>query len=411
MRGRILVVTSNFPRWKGDSTTPFVLHLAKDLLADGWFIDVLAPHADGAATREHLDDVTVERFRYLWPPSAQTVCYGGGALVNLRASKRTVAKVPALVLAELVATLQRLRSRRYDLIHTHWILPQGFTGAVASQIMGKPHVLTVHGGDVFALQHRALQGFKRYAVRHAHAVTANGTITAKAVRAIAPDVRDLRVIPMGVNLEVEADPQQVKAIRKRHLLGKGPLVVFIGRLVEEKGVDDLITAIAYAKDRLDVTGLIVGEGQHRARFEQLADQLGVADRVSFRGWAPQNEVASYLAGADIVAAPSRRARDGWVEAQGLSIVEAMAHRKPIIATNSGGIPDVITHERTGLLVPENDPGALAAAIERLYSDPAFAESLGREAGKVAGKRFSRTASARAFSALFEDVLTGRGQLR
>src|SRR6185437_6645666 len=82
--GSVLVVTSNFPRWKGDSVTPFVLHLVQGLQAVGWRVGVLAPHAEGAAIHEIIDGVRVDRFRYMWPASQETVCYGGGALVNLR---------------------------------------------------------------------------------------------------------------------------------------------------------------------------------------------------------------------------------------------------------------------------------------------------------------------------------------
>ena len=82
--GRLLVVTSNYPRWAGDSTTPFVLDLTRELGERGWAADVLAPHAPGAARDEDLGGIPVHRFRYLLPESAQTVCYQGGALVNLR---------------------------------------------------------------------------------------------------------------------------------------------------------------------------------------------------------------------------------------------------------------------------------------------------------------------------------------
>ena len=83
-KNRVLCVTSNFPRWEGDSTTPFVLHLAEDLQALGWEVDVLAPHAPSAARHEVLDGVSVDRFRYLWPENRETVCYQGGALINLK---------------------------------------------------------------------------------------------------------------------------------------------------------------------------------------------------------------------------------------------------------------------------------------------------------------------------------------
>lgn len=103
-RGRVLFLTSNFPRWEGDSTTPFVLHLAQDLQQLGWVIDVLAPAAPGAAANETIGSVSTTRFRYAWPENAQTVCYDGGALLNLRSKPWARMKLPALVGAEWWAT-------------------------------------------------------------------------------------------------------------------------------------------------------------------------------------------------------------------------------------------------------------------------------------------------------------------
>ena len=152
VKGRILCLTSNYPRWEGDSTTPFVLHLAQDLQQLGWQVDVVAPHAAGSAQQESIGGVKVERFRYLWPASAETVCYDGGALINLRKKKSNSLKLPALVLAEWAAVTWRLVWRRYDLLHSHWLLPQGFVGAMSAAPLRIPHVVTVHGGDVFALK-------------------------------------------------------------------------------------------------------------------------------------------------------------------------------------------------------------------------------------------------------------------
>ena len=105
--GRVLCVTSNFPRWEGDSTTPFILHLAQDLQELGWRIDVIAPHAPEAAIRETIGGVRVERFPYLWPPRLETVCYQGGALVNLRRNPSNTLKLPALVLCEWAGIIRR----------------------------------------------------------------------------------------------------------------------------------------------------------------------------------------------------------------------------------------------------------------------------------------------------------------
>src|SRR5512141_2794588 len=100
---RVLLVTSTFPRWQGDDTTLFVLHFAQELIRQGLDVDVLAPHAPGAAWAEDVEGVSVERFRYFVPTRAENVCYGGGALFNLEGSPSRAAKLPALVGAELAA--------------------------------------------------------------------------------------------------------------------------------------------------------------------------------------------------------------------------------------------------------------------------------------------------------------------
>lgn len=396
--GRVLCVTSNFPRWAGDSTTPFVLHLVEDLQALGWQVEVLAPHAPGAPVREILQGVPVRRFRYLWPETLQALCYQGGALVNLRKKPAKALQVPAFVLAEWFAVLRRLASGRYDLLNTHWILPQGFTGALAARPLGVPHVATVHGGDVFALRGRLLRAFKRFALQQADAVTVNSSATAAAVAEIAPDLPEIHRIPMGVSGAAGGPTADPLGRRPR---GAGPRLIFVGRVVEEKGVADLLRAVSLlATDLPDVRALIVGEGPERPAMEQLARSLGVAERVTFTGWVDPGKIPDYLVAADIFVGPSRRASDGWVEAQGLTFLEAMLAGIPVIATRVGGIVDAVRHEETGLLVGEAAPEEISAAVKRLARDPDLTGRLRRNGEILVRQQFTREVSAKAFSDLF-----------
>jgi glycosyltransferase involved in cell wall biosynthesis len=409
---RILCITSNFPRWEGDSTTPFVLHLAQDLTALGWELEVLAPHAPGAALQGRQDGIAVERFRYLWPERAQSVCYGGGALVNLRRSPLNRLKLPALVAAELAAVSARVRSRPYDLVHSHWILPQGLAGLLATRKRPIPHVVTAHGSDVFALKGALTTRLKRAVLANADAVTVNSSFTEAGVRRIAPSIRRLESIPMGVDTRPLTSTQRQRAteLRAAHRVGAGPLVLFLGRLVEEKGVADLLAALAMLGEQLpDTRALVVGEGQDRAALERLSADLGLAARVHFAGWAEPAEVPAYLAAADCLVGPSRRARDGTEEAQGLVYAEAMAAGTPVIATGIGGIPDTVIDGETGLLVPERAPAEIAAAVRRLSTDRGLALRLASRAGDRVRLHFSRRASAAAFSRLFESLIEGAGR--
>lgn len=413
LKGRILCLTSNFPRWKGDSTTPFVLHLAQDLQELGWKVDVLAPHAPDTARRENIGGVQVERFQYLWPAGAETVCYQGGALINLRKNKKNLLKLPALVAAEWTAVLHRLANRRYDLLHSHWILPQGFVGALSAGLMGTPYVVTVHGGDVFALKGGLLQRFKQFSLGAADAVTVNSSVTENAVRAIHGEIKNLNRIPMGVDIiDVDRKSHSVQAIRRQYRRGNGPLLVFVGRIVEEKGIGDIIEATNLLKTRFpDITALIVGEGQQRKHFEKYAADKGLSRQVLFTGWVQPQEILHYLAAADIFVGPSRTAGDGWVEAQGLTFLEAMVARTPVIATRIGGIVDSVKHEKTGLLVDEKSPGQIAAAVEGLFTQPALEKNMVKNGYDLTVTGFSRDISAVTFSKLFSRLIKHNAEKR
>lgn len=407
---RILCVTSSLPRWTGDSTTPFVLHLAQDLQALGWEVDILAPHAPGAATAETLGTVRVERFRYLWPERLETVCYQGGALINLRKDPMNWLKLPGLVAVEWAEVARRLARRHYDLLHTHWILPQGFVGMLTRWIDAIPHVLTVHGGDLFGLRGQLLRRVKSMVLRGADTVTVNSRYTESAVRALVPLPRRLELIPMGVATELPDATirRQARAIRARYRRGAGPLLLFVGRVIDEKGPEDLIRAVAHLRPRVpEVTALIVGDGQDRPHLQELVAELGLADCIRFLGWVQPAEVGTWLAAADCFVGPSRRAPNGWVEAQGVTLSEAMIAGTPVIATRLGGVPDTVIHEETGLLVDECAPDQIAAAVLRVVADPDLARGLTERGRRHAATRFSRRASAAAFSELFSQLVPRR----
>ncbi len=402
-RPRLLMLTSNFPRWQGDSTTPFVLHMAQDLLGLGWDVDVLAPHAPGASTRELLESVPVERFRYLVPERAETVCYGGGALVNLRENKLNLLKLPALIAAEWTAATTRALRRQYDVIQSHWILPQGFVGSLLPT--RTPHVVTIHGGDIFGLQGGALGAAKRFALHRATGVTANSSVTRQSALDLAPRIRRLELIPTGAEIDNDPDPSLVAKLRTNYRRPTGPLLGFVGRIVDEKGYEDFLRAIAaVVADFPDVTGIVVGEGQHRAAAEQLSRDLGIADRVSFLGWVPAGEVQAHMGACDVFIAPSRRGVDGWIEAQGLTVIEALASGVPTIAARSGGIVDTIDDGETGLFVDERAPEQIAAMVKKLCTEPELRERLATRGRVAARERFGRSTSAGAFDSLFRSLI-------
>lgn len=401
-QGEVLFVTSSYPRWAGDASAPFVHHLAQDLRALGWDVRVLAPHAPGAQRDEVLDGVPIRRFRYFWPTSLETVCYDGGALVKLRMNRWLWLRVPFLFLFEGLAVLSQLLRRRTAIVHTHWLLPQGLTAGLAAALCRRPHIATVHGSDVFALQGAVSRGAKQLAIRLADAVTVNSRATEAAVAALGPGARIVERIPMG------ATAPEAGALRSR--ADAGPVLAFAGRLVPEKGVGDLLEAVARLRASFPaLTALVIGDGPERAVLEQQASRLGVAGQVRFLGWLPPDEALGHLRGADVLVGPSRPGADGTQEAQGIALAEAMLAGVPVVATAIGGIPDAIRDGETGLLVEPGSPQQIADAVRRLLDDPALAARLAAAACALAEAEFTREASARRFSALYARLLPGRPQ--
>ncbi len=159
-----------------------------------------------------------------------------------------------------------------------------------------------------------------------------------------------------------------------------PAVLFAGRLVPEKGVDRLLRALASVPGSPRL--LIAGDGAARPSLAHLAQRLGIAERVEFLGWLPPAQVEDVMDRASVVAIPSI-----WPEGFGIVGIEAMAHGRPVVAFDVGGIREWLRHEETGLLVPPDDIRSLAEALAGLLGNPDRARRMGEAGRKAAEGRF------------------------
>jgi glycosyltransferase involved in cell wall biosynthesis len=234
----------------------------------------------------------------------------------------------------------------------------------------------------------------------------NSTATLRVVRALGNVGEKAVRVPIGANRPPAVNAAAARRLRAKHRNGNGPLLIFVGRLVEEKGVSDFLRAVAcLSRSRLDVSAVVLGDGQQRAEFEALAAQLGIGSRVTFTGWVDPVEVPSYLAAADAFVGPSKRSPEGWLEGQGLTFVEAMFAGTPVIGTDCGGIVDLVKHDETGLLVRQNDPEEIAAAVGRVVDDGALRRRIVLGAQKLADTEFTRATCAQRFSAIYDELIS------
>lgn len=402
--GRVLCLTSSFPATDDDNAGIFVYHLARNLVELGWSVDVLTPHCPGLPTMEQRGGIRVFRFRYLWPESLEIFGHSGSTVVNLRKDALNYLKVVPLITLQGVQAIRRLLTDDYDLIHSHWVIPQGFNAMIATLVRRVPHIVTIHGGDIYSFNGILLRWVKSVILKRAQAITVNSGATLQQVRPLVPGHARIVQLPMGIEHAVP-DREAVDRIRQQYRIGAGPLLLFVGRVVEEKGVGDVLKAVHELQaDVPDVRLLIVGDGQERERFSRYVQELGLSGKALFVGHVPPARVSDYYGAADVFIGPSKKAADGWTEGLGLTFIEAMHAGLPVVATRSGGIVDSVQHEVTGLLVQENSPAEIAAAVKRLLLEPELVREIVRNGRAAAAEKYSWPAVAQKFSTLFTDVV-------
>lgn len=391
---RVLILTSTFPRWQDDSEPPFILELSKRLKDQGHDLTVVAPHAPGALRQELLDGLDIRRFRY-FIPRYQRLCYGGGIPANLRRSWLARMQVPTFFAAEFLTVLRQTHAK-FDIIHAHWVIPHGWIASLVKKLTHAKLLISAHGSDVFTFNSTALKSISRFALRSADAITANSTASADVISSISGIYPE--VIPMGVDLEAfSAGGANVPHHNTLQDFGR-PLILFVGRLGEEKGLSYLIKAMPrFLEANPEAALLVIGDGPQRETATELAASLGVTSRVRFLGAVPNKSIPPYFWMADAVAVPSLR------EGLGVVLLESAAAGVPAVASAVGGIADIIEHEKTGLLVPPRDSDSLADALVRLTSNPKLSKRLVEAAKFFVAQNFSWDAVAQKFDRLYRQL--------
>lgn len=364
---RVLVLASTFPRWPGDHQPTFILDLCRHL--PDCEVHVLAPGAPGAADEETVDGICVHRFRYAPFTRWQTLAYDGGMLGNVRGNPLLYLLLPLFLLAQIIAIVRLQRAYGFDVIHAHWIIPQGFCAALALALCGRrgPVLLvTAHGADVYAFDTPVGRALKRFVLHRANRVTAVSTALADSIRNIAGKNITVDIAPMGISLSSPSS-----ATMTRHGF------CFVGRFVEKKGVLDLLDAWAQAYavlgEKLPRLTL-AGDGPLRDAIVARIHAHGVQKHVRLTGWLDRPQVTDLIAGSQYLVMPSRRAAGGDHEGLGLVAVEALALGTPVIACDFPALHDIAKLGNGIMRVKEGDVAALAAALIHAGRDHTAADS-------------------------------------
>ena len=381
---KVLFLTHAFPRFDGDVAGGFLLRLASALGEQGVDVKVVAPAAPGLVETAKFNGTGVERFHYA-PSRYETLAYGGNMAEQVRDSWSARFTLIGFLGAEFRAAVRARREQQPDIIHAHWWFPSGLVGTWLSKLSHTPLVTTMHGTDVRIARSVSMS---RPAFRH---VLQNSSATTAVSRWLAHEAQALVSSPPPIvaPMPVATDLFSPGGARKENTL------LFVGRITKQKGLDILLQALA----KLPSVSLdVVGDGDERQPMERLAGELGITNQVRWHGSQPQTALVGFYRSATALVVPSAD------EGLGLVAVEAMLCETPVVAFESGGLPDVVQHERTGLLVHDRSPDELAAAISQLLARPDTGQALGAAGRMHALSTFAPESVARRYIDIYRAAI-------
>ena len=426
---KICMLTTSYPKYPSETTAPFIEEIAAGLARRGHSVHVVAPFHRDVRRAPVERGVHLHFFRYSPWRALNVWGYAEALRADVGLRGRALLAAPLALSAGALALLRVTNDQRptpndqsslngstngrwsfvvhrssFDVIHAHWVLPNGPPAALAARLRGLPLVISLHGSDVY-LAERAppLSLVAAGALRAAAAVTAcSGDLRDRALRLGAPAGR-VEVIPYGVDPQA-FQPNPAASAHVRAELGlepDTPLIVTVSRLVYKKGLTYLLEAFPRVLERHpDAALVIAGYGDLRDELKRRADELGVATRLRFPGQLTRDRAACYIGAADVYAVPSIHDQGGNVDGLPNALLEGMGAARPIVASRVAGIPEVIVDGEHGLLTPERDSDALAAAITHLLDDRALARRLGAAARRRVLDELTWDATAERFERVY-----------
>lgn len=381
----VLFLTHSFPRREGDAAGSFILRLAVALRGEGVNVNVVAPAAPGLPASDEIEGVHVDRFRYA-PRKYEKLAYTGNMASDVASSWTAKFALVGFLGADFLHAVRARRNFEPQVIHAHWWFPNGVVGGWLSSLAHLPLVTTLHGTDVRLVRTVGVaKPLFAHVLKHSAAVTTVSRWLQTETVSLVPEVHPT-VAPMPVATDLFA-PGNGRDRRR---------LLFVGRFTEQKGLDHLLHAVAAMKTPATLD--IVGDGPNRGDLEQLAQQLGIASRIQWHGQMKPSDLPRMYQRASAVVMPSVD------EGLGLVAVEALLCETPVVAFDSGGLRDVIQHDRTGILVKPGDRAALAGALDDLLARDGAGNDLGRAGRLYALSAFAPESAARRYAEIYRQVV-------
>ena len=400
---KVLVIGSVYPRFHEDAEVPWLRTSIAHLKKAGLDIQVLAPAYKGLKSHE-IDGVKVNRFRYA-PAAWEFLTHEEGAPSKMANKPWLQLLAIPYIISGFFKCIKICRKFKPDIIHAHWPFPHAYIALGAAKLFKIPLVLNFHGAELLLIRKKKwVRPLLKFAISEAQAVFANSSFTAGKIKAL----RNVEIewSPYGTTLEFGNRNSEFGM--EPHPINNKFKILFVGRHIERKGICYLIEAAKYLpRDQFEIRIVGVGDLTEQLKAQaanviaQAHDGVGsaiepasgsaalashvIANEVKqsspdsaeivFTGKLSPEALANEYKTANVFTLPAIVDSKGDTEGLGVVLIEAMELGLPIVASNVGGIPDVVIDGETGILVPEKDPQALASAYKRLAAEPELVEHL------------------------------------
>ncbi len=355
-----------YPRYPGDVISPWIVKLLTGLVRKKHQVSVFTSSYKGIGNQT-MDGIMVYRFRYA-PRNLEVLTHDMAVPERMKQGLKFKLLVFPYITSGLVHSFNF--PRPHDIIHVHWPVPHILFGLPMKYRWKIPLLLYVHGGELNFLK-KLPQPLKQIFIsfmRKSDLITVNSSYTKNLVESYGLDI-PVEIIPFG---NPHTDSKMYPYSQKN-----SKVILFVGRLIEVKGLDDLIKAFKIVREKYkDAELRIVGDGPLRKHLETLARELNVP--VTFTGYKSGKDLEKEYLDACIFVLPSKPDKIGQTETLGVVTIEALSYGVPVIASNIGGIPDVVKNAQTGLLFEPGNYHQLAQKIILLFENPLLREKLVNE---------------------------------
>ncbi|MCQ2061111.1 MAG: glycosyltransferase [Fibrobacter sp.] len=382
---KVLIIGSVYPRYHEDAEVPWLRASVAHLKKAGVDVQLLVPAYKGLKSHE-IDGVKVNRFRYATANMEHLTGEEGAPSKIANNPLLQLLAIPYIILG-FFKCLSICRQWKPDILHVHWPFPHAFIALGAAKFFRIPMVLNFHGAELLLMRKKKwVRPFLKFAISQAKAVFANSSFTAGKIKALR-------------NVDVEWSPYGTTLGKADNLVSAHSItdkfkILFVGRHIERKGICYLIEAAKYLPaDQFEIR--IVGTGDLTEKLKAQAAEISKSKDLDFSpapiiftGKLSSAELENEYRNANVFVLPAIVDSKGDTEGLGVVLIEAMELGLPIVASNVGGIPDVVVDGETGILVPEKNPQALANAFKRLAADPALVETLLKGGRKRIAECFS-----------------------